>query len=226
MTFLRNTFFYLVFYLWTTIFFVIFSPVKFFTRKFAVYLSKKWTDSVMILCKIILKIDYSVIGNENIPKNESFVVASNHQSAWETFFFVCLFDNPVFILKKELNSIPIFSWYFKKLDFILIDRNNSFQAVKHIIESIREQKPSKRAFIIFPEGTRIPPNDKGVINPGVFAVHKLLKIPIVVLKHDSGKYWKNKEYLKSQGTIKVKIYPKLRNYNKKEFLKKLETYFY
>ena len=102
----------------------------------------------------------------------------------------------------------------------------AIRSVKHIINSIREQKSSKRAFIIFPEGTRIPPNDKGVINPGVFAVHKILKIPIVVLKHDSGKYWKNKEYLKSQGIIKVEIYPRLRNYKKKEFLKKIEKYFY
>ena len=66
------------------------------------------------------------------------MIASNHQSPWETFFFVVFFDNPVFILKKELKIIPIMSWYFEKLDFIFIDRTKKLNSIKHIINSAKQ----------------------------------------------------------------------------------------
>ena len=88
-------------------------------------------------------------------------MASNHQSAWETFFFTFLFDDPIFILKKELRFIPIMSWYFKKLGFIFIDRSKGLNSLKHIINSIKKLKDkSPKTFIIFPEGTRLLPGEK------------------------------------------------------------------
>ena len=82
----KNIFFYFLFYFWTTLFFVFFSPVNFFTRRFTVYLSVVWSKSIINLAKIILGIDYVIEGENNIPKSGPFLVASNHQSAWETFF--------------------------------------------------------------------------------------------------------------------------------------------
>ena len=49
-------------------------------------------------------ISYEIRGSDNIPKSGSFVVACNHQSAWETFFFGSIFPGSVFILKYELEK--------------------------------------------------------------------------------------------------------------------------
>ena len=43
---IRTTLFYFFFYSWTIIFFIVFSPVKFFTRNFVVKLSNLWSFSV------------------------------------------------------------------------------------------------------------------------------------------------------------------------------------
>ena len=67
--------------------------------------------------KIIIK------GKENIIKDRKFFIAASHQSMFETFFLQTIFDSPVFILKKELLSIPIFGWYLKKIGCISIERN-------------------------------------------------------------------------------------------------------
>ena len=136
MNLIRSSLFYLIFYSWTIIFFIIFSPVKFFSYHFVLKLAKFWTGSVIELSRIILNINYELIGLENIPKERFFLLASNHQSAWETFFFSFFFNKSVFVLKKELRKIPLMSWYFQKLGFIFIDRDKGFKSIKHIINSV------------------------------------------------------------------------------------------
>ena len=119
MRFLRSFTFYIFFYTGTILFFVIFSPVRVFTRNFVVTLSTFWTKSVIKLSKLILGIKYEIKGYENIPKSGSFVVASNHQSAWETFFLGSLFPGSIFILKYELKkNSNIFSVFQKTWVYI------------------------------------------------------------------------------------------------------------
>ncbi len=221
MNFLRTLFFYIIFYSWTIIFFLIFSPVKFFSRKFVLKLSTIWTGSVIKLAKNILKIDYEISGLKNIPKKKFFLLVSNHQSAWETFFYSFFFDKSIFILKKELKKVPLMSWYFQKLGFIFIDRGRGFKSIKQIINSIEHvKKMGVKVIIIFPEGTRMAVDERGELNTGVFAIHKFLKIPVLVVKHDAGCYWRNKKFIKKPGTIKMKIYPLIEKEEKKEFFMK------
>ena len=225
---IRITFFYLFFYTWTIMFFIIFSPVKFFTRSFVVKLSNLWSSTVNFLCTNVLGVSVCVKGKNNIPSNRSILVASNHQSAWETFFFTFLFDDPIFILKQELRFIPIMSWYFKKLGFIFIDRGKGLNSLKHIINSIKKLKDqSPKTFIIFPEGTRLLPGEKKkLLAPGVFAIKKMLNLPVIPVKHNSGEYWHNKKFLKTQGTIRVDIFPELKSLDKETFFNELKDCFY
>ena len=65
------------------------------------------------------------IANSAAGKNPARRAASSpskHQSAWETFALLPLFDDPVFILKRELMWIPIFGWLHVKGRMIPVDR--------------------------------------------------------------------------------------------------------
>ena len=225
---LRSLFFYIIVYTWTIIYFIIFSPVKYFRRKTAVKLSVIWTGSIIWFSKKILGIDYIIEGKDNIPENKPFLVASNHQSAWETFFFVVLFGDPAFVLKEDLKNIPILSSYFSKLGYIYINREKGFSSLKKVINSISKLlRKDVKSFIIFPQGTRVSPGEKKELNSGVIAVNKILRIPILPIKHDSGLYWKNKKFVKNKGVIKVKIYPILEdNMSKVELKERMEGIFY
>ena len=227
MNFLRSLIFYLVFYLWTFCFFVFFSQVRFFSDSFIISLSNFWSRSVVFICKKILLIDYEILGEENIPKKGPFLITSNHQSAWETFFFTALFKGSVFILKDELKNIPIFSRYFKRLGFIFIKRDQGLNSIRVINRSVSSLiKRGKTKFIIFPEGTRTAPDKIAKINPGFFAIHKLTKVPILPVIHNSGRFWINKKFIKKNGKINVKIFPLLKsNYKKDEVLKMIEAKF-
>ena len=80
---------------------------------------------VILIVRIFLNAKVEISGIDNIPKNEKYFVASAHQSMFETFALQAILDYPVFILKKELLSIPIFGWYLKKIKSIEIVRDTT-----------------------------------------------------------------------------------------------------
>ena len=98
--FFREIIFYIIFYLWTIIYFTIFSAVFLFSVKFTSKISFFWSKSVIYIIKYILRINYKIQGSFNLKKQPA-IIASNHQSAWETFFLYTLFENPIYILKKS-----------------------------------------------------------------------------------------------------------------------------
>ena len=117
--------------------------------------------------------------------------------------------------------------YFKKLGFIFVKRNQVIKSLKLVVKSVRELSKEKNVFVIFPEGTRINPDDKVKLNSGVFAIHKFTGIPILPIKHDSGNFWVNKKFVKKNGIVNVEIFPLIKNgTNKDKLIKTLEKYYY
>ena len=226
--FFRSLLFYFFFVIGTVLFFGIFSPVKFFSREITVKLSSFWTRSVILLSKFVMGVNYEIIGKENIPKDKSFILVSNHQSAWETFFYVSFFNDPVFLLKKELKAIPIFSSFCERLGFIYVDRKEKYNSLKHVLRSIKNLvKDGVKIFVIFPQGTRVKPNEQGEINSGFFALHKNLDLPILPVRHNSGDYWINKSFFKRKGSIKVEIFPLVKKIdNKESAIREIKNYFF
>lgn len=224
--FLKELIFYFIFYLWSLLFFSIFSLVNFFSTNLTFRLSYFWSNSIIKLSKLILKIDFEIINKENL-ESEKIIVASNHQSAWETFFLYVLFRNPIFILKKELKKIPIMSDYFKKLGFIFVDRKSGLKSLRDILRNINENKiDKKRPIIIFPEGTRVKPGSENELASGIFILYKYLNLRILPIAHNSGKFWYNNRMKKKGGTIKVKLFPLIKKgHNKTYVMEKLNKCF-
>ena len=204
--FFKGLIFYFVFYIWTFCFFLVFSTVNLFSVNFTSKLSLFWSKSILKIAKYILGIKYEIEGLSNLP-NTPIIVASNHQSAWETFFLYSILKNPRIVLKEELKKIPILSMYFKKLGFIYVNRELGLSSIKNILHKIKNKTlNATRSIIIFPEGTRVDPECKNELSTGVFVLYKNLKLPIVTIRHNSGHYWLNKNIRKKKGTIKVKIF--------------------
>ena len=225
--FFREIIFYTIFYLWTIIYFTFFSAIFLFSVKVTSKISFFWSKSVIYIIKYILKINYKIQGNFNLLKHPA-IIASNHQSAWETFFLYTLFENPIYFLKKELNKIPILRLYFKKLGFIYVDRKATFKTSKIILTKIKNHEiNNKRTIIIFPEGTRTRPGEKNNLGTGVFLLYKHLNLPIITIRHNSGSFWINKKIKKKMGTIKLEIFPPIQPGKKKEkVMNTIENYLY
>ena len=100
---LRSIAFNALFYLNTIVYLIAALPTFFMPYRAIVAVAKSWGRTNLVLLRVVAGIDYEIRGRENIPKGP-IIVASKHQSAWETFALLPLLDNPVFILKRELQA--------------------------------------------------------------------------------------------------------------------------
>ena len=122
---IRNFLFSIFFFLGIILISLIFLPAFFLPQKIVLMggrLMGYWTE----LClKIFLSTKIIIKGKENIINNEKFFIGASHQSMFETFYLQTIFNSPIFILKKELLSVPIFGWYLKKIGSISIERDKT-----------------------------------------------------------------------------------------------------
>ena len=184
-----------------------------------------WTGFCL---KTILSVKIKILGKENIINNEKFFIAASHQSMFETFYLQTIFNAPVFILKKELILIPIFGWYLKKIGSISIKRNkiskdnlSFFQDISTIINK------TQRPLIIFPQGTRVKPNERPPFKKGASRIYEELKISCQPVAINSGYVWPKKGQKNSNKEIVITILPKIHSgLHKNEFLKNLEGKIY
>ena len=184
-----------------------------------------WTSFCL---KIFLSTKVLIKGKENIISNKKFFIAASHQSMFETFFLQTIFNSPVFILKKELLLIPIFGWYLKKIGSISIKRNKVTKDNLGFFEEITSQiKNSERPVIIFPQGTRVLPNERTPFKKGVARIYEELKIACQPIAINSGYVWPKKGSKQAKKTITVSILKPIEyGLSKDEFLKTIEKNIY
>ena len=184
-----------------------------------------WTGFCL---KKILSSKIIIKGKENILDNEKFFIAASHQSMFETFYLQTIFNSPVFILKKELLLIPIFGLYLKKIGSISIKRNKItkdnlgfFDDISKIINN------SKRPLIIFPQGTRVLPDERPPFKKGASRIYEELKISCQPIAINSGYVWPKLGKKNSNRTITISILkPIPAGLLKEDFIKILENNIY
>ncbi len=207
---------------------LIFLPTFFFPQKFVLLGGKLMGHWTGFCLKYFLSTKIIIKGSENIISDEKFFIAASHQSMFETFYLQTIFNSPVFILKKELLQIPIFGWYLKKIGSISINRNKITKDNLGFYDEIVQQiQTSKRPLIIFPQGTRVLPNERPPFRKGASKIYEKLNISCQPVAINSGYVWPKMGERKSGKTITISILPKINNgLDKSVFLKTLEDKIY
>ena len=225
---IKSSIFSIFFFTGIIIISLIFLPAFFLPQKIVLFGGKLMGYWASFCLKFFLSTKIIIKGKENIVRNEKFFIASSHQSMFETFFLQTVFNSPVFILKKELLLIPIFGWYLKKIGSISIKRNKVtkdnlgfFHDISLLIAN------SKRPLIIFPQGTRILPNERPSFKKGAARIYEELKITCQPVAINSGYVWPKKGIKHSNKTITVSILKPINaGISKNEFIKILENNIY
>ena len=199
---LRVFFFNFIFYFSILFFGLLFLPTlisRTLTRKSV----RVWSKCIIFFLTKIFNIKI-VFKNNSLKEKEGQVIAANHQSAFDTIFFLAAFDKTIYVIKKELIFIPVYGWYAMRLGNIYIDRKKKIESIKKISKSIVGLIKKDYKVIIFPEGTRQPPKKIGVIKPGVFLIQELLKRPIFPVYLNSGETWPRNSFKIKKKNIFIK----------------------
>jgi 1-acyl-sn-glycerol-3-phosphate acyltransferase len=197
-------------------------PLLIGPRQWVCWLRDGWVRFIIFSLKTIVGLDFRVEGLENLPSGR-FMVASKHQSAWETLALHLIFPDPSIVLKRELLDLPILGRFIEKVGMVPIDRSGRASALKSMLIAARKWADNGRPIIIFPQGTRVAPGEKKTYHSGVFAVYKALKVPLAPVALNSGTFWPRKAFVKRPGIITVKILDAIRpGLDRKEFMETLE----
>ncbi|MEW5942999.1 MAG: lysophospholipid acyltransferase family protein [Pseudomonadota bacterium] len=167
-------------------------------------LTARWAGTVLAWLEATCGLRYRVIGAENIPAAAS-VILSKHQSAWETLAFQKIFPPQVWVLKRELLRVPFFGWALAMTRPIAIDRSAGKEALRQLVAQGKDRLEQGFSVVVFPEGTRVAPGEKGKYNIGGAWLATHTGALVVPVAHNAGEFWGRNAFLKRPGTITVSI---------------------
>ena len=176
----------------------------------------------LYLLRTICGIEYQVFGKEHLPQG-ACLIASQHESSWETLFYQVVLDRPVMFAKKEVFRYPIIGLISRKLGHIPVDRQGSVDAMRQGFEAGRKAVAQGRKLLIFPTGTRRQSaGSKVVIQSGVGVLYQLAGVSVVPVLVNSGASWPSSTLIKYPGKVTVRILPQIpAGLDRREFLQRV-----
>jgi len=201
---LRSIVFVAVFYVTTALFVVLGSFLLFGPRRYAMMGLKAHAITCLWLLKWIVGTRMEVRGRDKLPK-VPYLVASKHQSAWDTFALIPIFSDPALVMKAELTLIPFYGWFSRKFEHVFVQRERGPAALRKLVRDAKQRAAVGREILIFPEGTRRTPGSPPAYKSGAVALYEGLGLPCVPMALNSGLYWPRRTLQRYPGTIIVEI---------------------
>lgn len=201
---IRSLLFAVAFYMNTAVFLVLGSPLLVCPRRWAMAAMKAHAAASLFWLRLIVGIRMEVRGHDRLPAG-ACLIAAKHQSAWDTFALIPLFADPAIVMKAELGLIPLYGWFCRKFQHVLVRRDRGPTALRGMIRDARARAEAGRQIIIFPEGTRRPPGAEPDYKSGIAALYEGLQLTCVPIALNSGVYWPRRSLPRHAGTIVVEI---------------------
>jgi 1-acyl-sn-glycerol-3-phosphate acyltransferase len=201
---IRSIVFNILFYVTLVIWLIVALPTFFMPYRAIVWVAKAWGRSNLFLLRVVCGLDADFRGLEKIPAGP-LIIAAKHQSAWETFALLWMFDNPTYIMKRELQWIPLFGWLAMKGRMIPVDRGAGSSGLIAMAERARKELADNRQIIIFPEGTRRPAGGEPRYKYGIVRLYAEGGVPVLPIALNSGLFWRRRSILRPPGTIVVQV---------------------
>lgn len=202
--FLRSLIYNVLFYVWLVALILLALPTFLLPRAALLAVARFWSRSSIWLLRVVCGTKVEYRGVEKIPSGP-LIVASKHQSMWETFALVQFFDQPLYILKRELLWIPFFGWYLSKAGMIGIDRGSGGKSLLEMVRRARDAVKGGRQLIIFPEGTRTAVDAPPQYKNGVGLIYAGCNAPCIPVALNSGLFWPRRNFMRYPGTLVVEF---------------------
>jgi 1-acyl-sn-glycerol-3-phosphate acyltransferase len=200
----RSVVFNVLFYLNLFVHLLAAIPTLVMPRRAIIAVATFWARTNLWLLRVVCDIKVEYRGLAKIPPG-ALLVASKHQSLWETFALLPLFHDPAFILKRELQWIPFFGWYAWKADMIPVDRGKRSQALAEMTVRARTELARNRQIVIFPEGTRRAPGAEPSYKYGVVHLYTETGVTCLPIALNSGLFWPRRSFMRYPGTVVVEV---------------------
>lgn len=191
-----------MFIVWT-IFFVLGSPLLLLPKRVALQTCQSFGHVMIFLLRVIGGVRTEIRGLEKLPKG-GYILASKHQSEWETFVIGYMINWPMFVIKKELLSVPFFGWFMRRSGLIAVDRKATGGVMRQMVKQALPLLAENKVIVIFPEGTRTKPGVRSKYKGGIAALYTQANVPVVPVAINAGVFWA-KNVIHKKGTAVLEI---------------------
>ncbi len=190
-----------------------------------------WLKAAVWGARVICGVRYRIQGMDNVPTaadaTSAVLLASKHQSTWETFAYPALMPHPLaYVFKRELLYIPFFGWAMARMDMIHIDRSKRTEAWNKVAAQGKRLFAQGVWVIMFPEGTRIERGQRGTYKTGASRLAIDAGVPIVPIAATSARCWPRKSFLLRPGVVDISIGKPIASAGRKpdELMREVETW--
>lgn len=191
-------------------------------RRCARFVTRLWARTVLVGLAVICGVRHRIVDAHNIP-NEPLIVASNHQSMWETIILLAVLPRPAIVFKKELLRVPVYGWWANRTG-VPVDRNAGAKALRMLRRETERHIARGDQIVVFPEGTRGAPGALGPLQPGIAGMYLIADKPVAPVVHNSGEFWHFPSGVKTPGTITIRFLPKIPpNLSRRAFMPALDA---
>ena len=182
------------------------APILLLPRAAVVAWSRLWIRFVLAWLRLTVGLTHRLSGLENLPAGPC-IIASKHQSSWETMSYTLLFDDAAIVLKRELVFIPVVGWAMARAGNITVARGDGARALRGLIRQAQARVKAGRSILIFPEGTRVAVGEEKPYQVGIAALYRQLGVPVVPVALNSGLFWGRRRFVKRPGVVTVEVLP-------------------
>ena len=221
MIILRSAVFNLFFFVATFVLTLIGTFARLFAPHRTLDIAVAWARLLLWGARVICGIRCQVIGE---PPTGAAVIASHHESAFDTLVWMTLVPRPAYVMKQDLMRIPLFGGLTRSAGMIAVDRNAGAKAMRGLMRDAARAAAEQRQIVIFPEGTRAAPGTLLPLQPGVAALAAATGLPVIPVATDSGLCWGRRAFRKQPGVIHVVLLPPIpAGTRRQELLRRLEV---
>jgi 1-acyl-sn-glycerol-3-phosphate acyltransferase len=201
---LRSAVFNVVFFAVTFVMTLLASLVRIVAPRHVIDVGMLWARTLVVAVRVICGIRLEVTGLEHLPPGPA-LIASRHQSAFDTFIWLTLLPRCCYVFKDELLRIPLFGPLIAASGMIAVDRDAGGAAIRALLRQADRAIGEQRQIVIFPEGTRSEPGHPGALQSGIAALASRTGLPVIPVSTDSGRFWGRRAFRKQPGTIRIVI---------------------
>ena len=175
-------------------------------RRGANGVATRWVGYMMWAARLHLGVTVEVRGT---PPTGDCIVAAKHQCFLDILAIAQATPRRNFIMKREVMRVPVMGWYAWKVGCIPIDRGRGRDAMRAIIDQIRQRMQGEGLgqLIIYPEGTRTRPGVRVPYKHGVATIREATGLPVVPVAVNTGLFWPRKGWGIRPGRAVVEFLP-------------------
>lgn len=198
----RSLLFVLLMYLVMACMAAFYGPMALYDRNWAYSGIRKYCRWVRTAASAMIGLHSEIRGR--IPSGRVLICAK-HQSFFDILLICSVIDRPRFVMKKQLQHMPIIGLFARRIGCISIDRSRGRLAVKQMLDGTKTGEFGDGQLVIYPQGTRVAPGACLPYKVGASILYDAMGIECVPAATNVGVFWPRRGIMRWPGRAVVEF---------------------